>query len=77
MGAGLNVKINASSLKDQDAAKALISEAEALMAEATKQEAEIMQMVERVISGTDRGKTGKNITNKQQKNPKYYDKRGI
>lgn len=51
MGAGLNVKINASSLKDQDAAKALIGEAEALMAEATKQEAEIMQMVERVISG--------------------------
>ena len=51
MGAGLNVKINASSLKDQDAAKALIGKAEALMAEATKQEAEIMQMVERVISG--------------------------
>ena len=52
MGAGLNVKINASSLKDQEAAKALIGEAEALMAEATKQEAEIKQLVERVISGS-------------------------
>ena len=38
-------------LKDKDAAKALIDEAEALMAEATRQETEIMQMVERVISG--------------------------
>ena len=37
-GAGLNVKINASSLKDKERAAALIQEAEQLMAQAQEQE---------------------------------------
>ena len=51
MGAGLNVKINAASLKDKTAASGLVAEAERLMAEADKAEKEIMAMVENVIKG--------------------------
>ena len=50
LGAGLNVKINASSLKDKAAAGALVAEAEQLMAEADKAEREIMEIVERKIN---------------------------
>lgn len=50
MGAGLNVKINASSLKDKEQAAALINEAEQLMALAVKEEAAILEMVEKVIA---------------------------
>ena len=49
MGAGLNVKINAASLKDKAQADSLTCEAERLMAEADKAEKEIMEMVEQVI----------------------------
>ena len=49
MGAGLNVKINAASLKDKAQADSLTGEAERLMAEADKAEKEIMEMVEQVI----------------------------
>ncbi len=49
LGAGLNVKINASSLKDKAQAEALVSEADRLMAEADKAEKEIMTIVENVI----------------------------
>lgn len=45
LGAGLNVKINAAGLKDRSAADALVAEADALMAEACKQEAEIIAIV--------------------------------
>lgn len=51
MGAGLNVKINASSLKDAAQAEALVAEADKLMAEAGREETEIMEMVEKVIKG--------------------------
>ena len=50
LGAGLNVKINASSLKDKEQAAALINEAEQLMALAVKEEAAILEMVEKVIA---------------------------
>lgn len=49
LGAGLNVKINASSLKDKAQAEALINEANNLMAEADKAEREIMEIVEKLI----------------------------
>lgn len=49
LGAGLNVKINASSLKDNAQAEALINEADNLMADADKAEREIMEIVEKVI----------------------------
>lgn len=49
LGAGLNVKINASSLKDKAQAEALVGEADRLMAEADKAEKEIMTIVENVI----------------------------
>ena len=49
LGAGLNVKINASSLKDKTQAEALVSEADRLMAEADKTEREIMEIVEKII----------------------------
>ena len=49
LGAGLNVKINASSLKDKAQAEALVSEADRLMAEADKTEREIMEIVEKII----------------------------
>ena len=50
LGAGLNVKINASSLKDKAQAEALVSEADRLMAEADKAEKEIMTIVEGTIN---------------------------
>lgn len=49
LGAGLNVKINASSLKDKDAAKALTDEADGIIREAVKAEAEILKAVEEKI----------------------------
>ena len=50
-GAGLNVKINAASLKDKAQADALISEAARLMADAKAQQEEILTLVERTIAG--------------------------
>ena len=50
MGAGLNVKINASSLKDEAKAKALIDEADQLMAEANEAERKIIKVVEEIIA---------------------------
>lgn len=50
LGAGLNVKINASSLKDKVQAEALVNEANSLMAEADKAEREIMAIVENTIN---------------------------
>ena len=50
LGAGLNVKINASSLKDKAQAEALVSEADRLMAEADEVEKEILSIVERTIN---------------------------
>ena len=50
LGAGLNVKINAASLKDREAAEKMIAEAEQLIAEAQKKEAEIIGIVERKIN---------------------------
>lgn len=49
LGAGLNVKINASSLKDKAQAEALINEANNMMAEADKAEREVMEIVEKLI----------------------------
>ncbi len=49
LGAGLNVKINASSLKNKAQAEALINEANNLMAEADKAEREVMEIVEKLI----------------------------
>ncbi len=46
LGAGLNVKINAGSLKDRAQAEALIAEANDLIAKANAAEAEISQIVE-------------------------------
>ena len=46
LGAGLNVKINAASLKDRQQADALIGEANALIAQANQLEKEIMAVVE-------------------------------
>ena len=50
LGAGLNVKINAASLKDRETADKMIAEAERLIAEAQKKEAEIIGIVERKIN---------------------------
>ena len=50
LGASLNVKINASSLKDKAQAEALVNEANSLMAEADKAEREIMAIVENTIN---------------------------
>ena len=50
LGAGLNVKINAVSLKNKSKAESLIAEAEALMKNAVKAESEIMAMVDNVIN---------------------------
>ena len=50
LGAGLNVKINAASLKDREAADKMIAEAEQLIAEAQKKETEIIGIVERKIN---------------------------
>lgn len=50
LGAGLNVKINASSLKDKAQAEALVSEADRLMKEADEVEKEVLSIVERTIN---------------------------
>ena len=50
MGAGLNVKINASSLKDKERAAALVAEADRMMAEAEQAEAAIIRQVHDVIN---------------------------
>lgn len=49
LGAGLNVKINASSLKDKALAKALIDNANQMMVDADSAERAIMKIVEKVI----------------------------
>ena len=46
LGAGLNVKINASGLKDKETAERLVSEANELIVKANEAEAEIMKIVE-------------------------------
>ena len=46
LGAGMNVKINAGSLKDREKAEALIAEANQLIAKANSEEAEITKLVE-------------------------------
>ena len=46
LGAGMNVKINASSLKDREKADALIAEADALIDKANSEEKEITALVE-------------------------------
>ena len=46
LGAGMNVKINAGSLKDRTEAEALIGEANELIAKANKEEEEITKLVE-------------------------------
>ena len=50
IGAGMNVKINASSLKDRAKAEALITEAEDIIAKANAAEKEITEMVEKKIN---------------------------
>ena len=49
LGAGLNVKINAGSLKDRQQADALIAEANTLIAQANDAEQEIMAVVEKKL----------------------------
>ena len=49
LGAGLNVKINAASLKDRDRASAFTAEVDALVAQADQAECEIMTIVESKI----------------------------
>lgn len=51
LGAGLNVKINAASLKDRAAGDALVAEAERLMAKADEEETSILKIVGNVING--------------------------
>ncbi len=51
MGAHLNVKINAASLKDEDFKNKILAEAADIEAAALKQEAEILQIVNKVIQG--------------------------
>ena len=46
LGAGMNVKINAGSLKNREQAEALIAQANELIAKANSEEAEITKMVE-------------------------------
>ena len=48
-GAGMNVKINVSSLKDKKIADGLIKEVETILAEAEKAEKEIMNMVDKKL----------------------------
>lgn len=50
IGAGMNVKINASSLKDREKAQSLITEANAIIAEAMAAEEEIIRKVEEKIT---------------------------
>ncbi len=52
LGAGLNVKINAASLKDKAAAKALADEADGIIRDAIEAEAEIINKVEEIIRKT-------------------------
>ena len=54
MGAALNVRINAASLSDRDAAAALVKEAESLVARAEAEEREILALVDNVINNTTR-----------------------
>ena len=49
IGAGMNVKINASSLKNREKANALIAEAEEIIAQANREEKEITEKVENII----------------------------
>ncbi len=49
MGAALNVKINAAGLKDRETAEKLVAEAEAVVAAANKEEAEVLAIVESKI----------------------------
>lgn len=51
LGAGLNVKINAASLKDRATSDALVAEAERLMAKADEEETSILKIVGNVING--------------------------
>ena len=51
IGAGMNVKINASSLKDRKKAEALIAEADAIIEKANAAEKEITQEVDKKIKG--------------------------
>ena len=51
LGAGLNVKINAVSLKDRATSDALVAEAEHLMAKADEEETSILKIVGNVING--------------------------
>ena len=46
LGAGLNVKINAGSLKDREVADKLIAEANELIQKANAEEQEILKIVE-------------------------------
>ena len=50
LGAGMNVKINASSLKDRAKADALVAEAQTLIDQANAEEQAITAMVEKVIA---------------------------
>lgn len=50
LGAGLNVKINAAGLKDRAVADALVSEANQLIADACRQESEILEIVNSKIN---------------------------
>lgn len=50
LGAGMNVRINAASLKDRDKAGELVAEAERLSAEAVRAEADIVGMVNKMIN---------------------------
>ena len=49
LGAGLNVKINAGSLKDRELADRLIAEANELIEKANKAEREILSVVEQKL----------------------------
>ena len=49
IGACLNVKINAASLKDQEKARLLTAEADDIVKKAVEQEQEIIQIAERKI----------------------------
>lgn len=51
IGAGMNVKINAASLKDRAKAEDLIAEAEEIIAKANAEEKEITEQVEKIIKG--------------------------
>jgi glutamate formiminotransferase/formiminotetrahydrofolate cyclodeaminase len=51
MGAHLNVKINAASLKDEEFKAQILNEAAEIEAAAIKEEAEILEIVNKVIVG--------------------------